>query len=318
MHPTCTQLGNQTYLNFTFSSVVTWGEDPFGTWTVNLTHTSASDDFAILNATIDIYGDTRGTDDTYYFTSSYERLVADDPNRSTVADLNGGIDTLNFAAASGGVVIDLASNGTNALAGTSITLNDGFENAVGTSDNDQLSGSSADNLLIGFYGNDTLSGRSGNDALKGGDGDDLLAGGAGADMLDGGNGVDTADYADAGSSVGINLDSGQYWGDAAGDSLLSIETFRFGGYADEFTGASGDTAEIVYGGGGADMLNGGGGADWLDGGAGADRMIGGSGNDVFIVDNAGDIAADIGGGGLDTVRASVELHPGQQCRERSR
>ena len=35
------------------------------------------------NATIDIYGDAKGTDDTYYFTSSYERLVADDPNRST-------------------------------------------------------------------------------------------------------------------------------------------------------------------------------------------------------------------------------------------
>ena len=35
-------------------------------------------------------------------------------------------------------------------------------------------------------------------------------------------------------------------GDAAGDTLLSIETFRFGAYADEFTGAAGNTAEIVY------------------------------------------------------------------------
>lgn len=305
--PNLFELNNQTYLNFTFSSVVTWGEDPFGTWTVNLTHAAASDDFSVLNATIDIYGDTKGTDDTYYFTSSYERLVADDPNRSTIADLNGGIDTLNFAAASGGVVIDLADGGANALDGTSITLDDGFENAVGTSDNDRLSGSSADNLLIGFYGDDSLSGRDGNDALKGGEGNDLLAGGAGADVLDGGNGVDTADYSDAGSGVGINLDSGQNLGDAAGDTLFSIETFRFGAYADEFTGASGNTAEIVYGGGGADMLDGGGGADWLDGGAGADIMIGGSGNDVFIVDNAGDIASDLANGGMDTVLASVSL-----------
>ena len=113
--------------------------------------------------------------------------------------------------------------------------------------------------------------------------------------------------ADAASGVGINLDSGQHWGDAAGDTLLSIETFRFGAYADEFTGASGNTAEIVYGGGGSDMLDGGGGADWLDGGAGADLMIGGSGNDVFIVDNAGDIASDLANGGMDTVRASVSV-----------
>ena len=77
-------------------------------------------------------------------------------------------------------------------------------------------------------------------------------------------------------------------GDAAGDTLISIEKFRFGAYDDEFTGAAGNTAEIVYGDGGADMLDGGGGADWLDGGVGADRMIGGGGNDVFIVDNAGD------------------------------
>ena len=220
--PNLYALGNQTYLNFTFSSVVTWGEDPFGTWTVNLTHASAADNFSVLDAKIDIYGDARGIDDTYYFTSAYQRLVADDPNRSTIADLNGGIDTLNFAAASGGVVIDLAG-GANALAGASITLDDGFENAVGTSDNDRLSGSFADNLLIGFYGNDSISGRGGNDVLKGGDGNDLLAGGAGADMIDGGNGVDTADYADSGSGIGINLDSGQHWGDAAGDTLLSIE-----------------------------------------------------------------------------------------------
>ena len=35
--------GGRTYLDFTFSSVVTLGENPFGTWTLNLTHATASD-----------------------------------------------------------------------------------------------------------------------------------------------------------------------------------------------------------------------------------------------------------------------------------
>ena len=43
-------------------------------------------------------------------------------------------------------------------------------------------------------------------------------------------------------------------------------------------------------------------------------MDGGLGNDTYVVDNAGDIAGEVAGG-IDTVQASVTLHPVGQPRE---
>jgi Ca2+-binding RTX toxin-like protein len=43
----------------------------------------------------------------------------------------------------------------------------------------------------------------------------------------------------------------------------------------------------------------------LDGGEGADTMRGGAGDDTYIVDNTLDVISETGGGGVDTVMASV-------------
>ena len=43
------------------------------------------------------------------------------------------------------------------------------------------------------------------------------------------------------------------------------------------------------------------GANRLDGKAGADTMSGGLGNDTYVIDNAGDLADETGGGGIDTI-----------------
>src|SRR3954447_5638947 len=85
----------------------------------------------------------------------------------------------------------------------------------GTAKPDTLNGTSEDDTIFGFGANDQLFGN---------DGDDRLSGGEGADVLDGGNGRDWASYDDAAAGVYVVLITGAgYGGEAAGDTLISIE-----------------------------------------------------------------------------------------------
>jgi Ca2+-binding RTX toxin-like protein len=61
-----------------------------------------------------------------------------------------------------------------------------FEQVIGGSGNDILTGNAANNLLVGNGGTDTLNGGAGRDLLVGGAGADTLAGGANSDILIGG------------------------------------------------------------------------------------------------------------------------------------
>jgi len=306
--PNLSAVGGKTYLNFTFSSVVTWGENPFGTWTLRLSHPEASGEFAVHDARIDIYGDSKGTDDTHYFTSAFDRLVADDPTRSVVADRNGGLDTLNFAAAKGSLILDLVGLRSNSLGSTSFDVDGNFENAVGTSSDDTILGTNAANSLNGDFGNDILIGRDGDDILVGDKGHDLLNGGRGGDLLDGGSGIDIVDYSTATEAVEIDLRSGAHGGDAAGDVFVSIEQFQLSAHADYFRASSSDiTPHIILGNAGNDILCGGAGADWLDGGTGDDRLYGSTGDDVYVVDSVGDRIFEAVGSGFDTIYSSVNI-----------
>ena len=105
------------------------------------------------------------------------------------------------------------------------------------------------------------------DVMFGGSGDDTIDGWEGADVLVGGNGNDTLKGGNTGPP----------------------------------------TSDTLYGEEGDDVL---------DGGVGADRMYGGRGNDTYFVDdrsttsdianNAGDLAWELQGEGIDTLHTSVE------------
>jgi Ca2+-binding RTX toxin-like protein len=159
--------------------------------------------------------------------------------------LTGGtqVDTLDYAASGGGVVIDLSNSANNAgdAAGDILV---GIENLVGTKFDDTLRGDAKNNRF---------------------EGDD------GADVFDGAAGVDTVSYANSGAVI---LDLGNViasGGDAAGDQFTSIEIVIGSNSSDE-----------IYGDGAANKIDGGKGADTLSGGLGNDTLLGGDGDDVFV------------------------------------
>jgi len=164
------------------------------------------------------------------------------------------------------------------------SLNDTFisiEGLTGSSADDRLLGSNVDNIFYGIDGNDILSGRAGAD---------ILSGGAGADQLDGGAGSDIASYYTGILGVSVNLTTGTVsGGDAAGDTLTSIE------------GLSGSNLakDILAGNAGANVLRGWGGDDALTGAGGKDTLLGGAGADRFIYGSVSDSAV---GAGADVIR----------------
>lgn len=202
-----------------------------------------------------------------------------------------GRDTLSYATSAAAVTIDLErliATGGDAEG----DLFDAFEDVMGSSFDDRLSGDRGANVL---------SGGSGNDVLVGARGDDILAGGAGADRLDGGAGYDTADYGASVNAVTVdlaNVAAGS--GDAAGDVLIDIERIVGSAFADSISG--GGRSETLEGGAGDDRIDGRDGDDILVGGAGGDELIGGNGVDIADYSASGtgvavDLSIGIGLGG---------------------
>lgn len=132
----------------------------------------------------------------------------------------------------------------------------------GTPADNNLIGTSGVDVMHGHRGNDQIDAAGGNDVIKGGSGDDVHTGGAGADRLSGGNGQDMASYINSADAVTINLFTGTTaGGDAAGDSLRSIEDLRGSPAADTLVGNTRDNR--------------------LEGAGGDDALTGGLGDDAF-------------------------------------
>ena len=102
---------------------------------------------------------------------------------------NEGTDTLTFSTLTKAVTLNLGKTAVqNVHANRTLRLNSvsSFENAVGGSACDFLTGNGLGNVLTGNTGNDILVGHGGNDQLLGGSGRDILIGGLNSDLLNGG------------------------------------------------------------------------------------------------------------------------------------
>ena len=144
----------------------------------------------------------------------------------------GGNDTISYASSALGVSVVLPDSGAVQLAATFNGVANG--DAAGDIVNSDIENISGSNF------NDFLRGNSAANILSGGIGDDILRGAGGADILIGGDGTDTADYSTSAAAVTVNLSTGvNSGGDAAGDTLSSIENVTGSAGSDNLTGNSG-------------------------------------------------------------------------------
>lgn len=192
-----------------------------------------------------------------------------------------GIDTLSYASAIFfGVTIDLRYGFASGGVAQGDTFFD-FENIIGSTADDMLTGKSGANVIRGGNGNDGIRGEGGPDTLLGEAGDDNLEGGAGADTLDGGtntalssNGGDRLSYAGSSAGVTVNLNTNTAsGGHANGDIISGFEHLIGSSHDDDLTAAS-DQNTSVFGGDGNDTLRATGGSSV--------RLIGGTGADTII------------------------------------
>lgn len=226
--------------------------------------------------------------------------------------LNGGTgaDTMNGGSGNDRYLVDnvldvvvedpngIGPNIDTVLSAVAYALGDNLENLVLLGSAETGVGNALDNTITGNAVGNFLSGAAGADTLNGLTGNDLLNGGLGGDTLDGGEGIDTADYRFGTVGINVNLSTGSVLGDAAGDTLNSIENV-----------IGTNQIDTIEGNNEANTLTGLDGADTLIGGFGADTLIGGEGDDflfpvlkanfAFAADNAGDHID--GGSGVDTV-----------------
>ena len=193
----------------------------------------------------------------------------------------GGIDTASYAGAAAGVSVNLGLQGgaQNTVNAGTDTLS-GFENLLGSSFNDSLTGDANANTLTGGAGNDILNPGVNTAGL--------------VDLLDGGDGSDTASFAGYTTAVAAVLSG-------ASDGFA----FRV---ADGYSIATLRSIENLIGGSANDTLVGDANANVIEGGLGDDSLDGGLGIDTLsftgstaVTVNLATTTAQATGWGNDTI-----------------
>ena len=166
-------------------------------------------------------------------------------NSNDTMNAAGGTDTLTYASSAGGVTVSLAITAAQNTIGAGTDTISNFENIIGSSFADVLTGDGAANVI------------------DGGNGDDVIEGGSGNDTLTGASGADQVSYVGATAAVTVNLATtmGQNTVGAGTDTISGFENLRGSAYNDTLTGDG--NANVIEGGVGNDTINGAGGIDTL-------------------------------------------------------
>ncbi len=228
--------------------------------------------------------------------------------------MEGGLGDDNYVVDSqNDEVVELVDGGNDIVrASVGYQLRANVERLVLTGSDDIWgTGNDLANIITGNNGDNEINGGAGADRMAGGRGDDsYIVDNAGDTVVERRNGgVDTvrtalASYTLTAEVENLTLQNGSDNGAARAGTGNAIDNVITGSNGvNTLQGLAGN--DVLYGLTGDDVLEGGDGDDLLDGGAGADRMVGGAGDDRYVVDNAADAIEESGGGGTDTIVASV-------------
>lgn len=229
-------------INFTFTTVLAWGEDSVGSWGL-----AVFDNDTLLTGTLDswtlnLIGKPASVDDTYVYTDEFAESCVDEVARATLID-TAGIDTLNASACTEDLRLDLSASSSSRIDGRDLRIATGtvIEHAIGGDGNDSLIGNGAANYLRGMRGNDSLNGAAGRDVLNGG---------AGSDNLTGGSDIDIAIYGVVRTAATVSKTTSGHTVTSAvdgTDTLTEVERLRFSdiGVALDLAGSAGTVAKIL-------------------------------------------------------------------------
>jgi len=212
---------------------------------------------AIANDGTSVAQSSTALDVAFHHSSNLNDTIIASVGTDTYDGANG-IDTVDYSSAATAANINLES-GKASGPGTHTLV--AIENAVGTAQDDNITGNAAANILEGGAGNDRVNGGAGND---------VLVDGAGNDRYDGGSGYDVLDYSKATRGVTVDTDDGDATG-MGNDTFSNVEKIVGSNFNDSFFGDKG-----------VDTFDGGAGNDMFRGYEGSDVFAGGAGRDTFV------------------------------------
>ncbi|MEO3387791.1 S8 family serine peptidase [Mesorhizobium sp. CAU 1741] len=205
-----------TQLEHVLSSNDFWGEDSGGTWTLLIEDAADGNVGSVHGLELRAHGSAVQDDKTFIYTNDYALLAGQDAGRKLL-DAAGGTHTLNMAAVTDGIEIDLSA-GTGIIAGQSITISDETEigTVLGGDGNDFVALSQSGGIVAAGRGNDTIE-AFGTASIDGGVGFDRV-------MLSGAKDA----YQVSLTATGVSLVSGN-----ESVAATDVQYFDFAGTADD-------------------------------------------------------------------------------------